>query len=248
MYLDQCLVDFCSGKAHKGIAEMATNLWKRSGDKVVDVMEEFPDYKLMITGHSLGAGTACLLNMHLHVNEVFKGRTVQCFAFAPPPTFWPCTNQSDEAVCNPKVKQAMQNTTAYIHDNDVVPFLSVTAVRRLVRLLDSVDNKTELLWFWKRWQLVQERSGIPKEIVDNVLNTAEKSELKKGESRMIIPAECVLWCKEEEEGTFASYVCDPFKVANTDIFLCPDMVSDHLPEEYEDCLDALVDAMDKCSE
>jgi hypothetical protein len=126
---------------------MADHLWECSGGKIIKLMNDFPNYKLIISGHSLGAGTACLLNMQLHVNEVFKGRTVQCFAFAPPPTFWPCADDSDPEECDAKVKQAMQNTTANIHDNDVVPFLSVTAVRRMVSLLESVDNKTELICF-----------------------------------------------------------------------------------------------------
>jgi hypothetical protein len=220
---------------------MADNLWKCSGGEVIKLMNDFPNYKLIITGHSLGAGTACLLNMQLHVNEVFKGRTVQCFAFAPPPTFWPCADDSDPEECDAKVKQAMQNTTAYIHDNDVVPFLSVTAVRRMVNLLDSVDNKTELIWFWKRWQIFQDFAKIPADISDSVSKAEASQDLADGECRMTIPAHCVVWCKENEDGKFEGYACDPYKVADTDVFLCPDMVSDHLPEEYEDCLDALVE-------
>lgn len=224
------------------MAEMANNLWDCSGEKVTKLMDDYKEYKLVITGHSLGAGTACLLNMKLHVESAFKGRAVECFAFAPPPTFWPCSDDSDPEECDAKVKQAIRNTTAYIHDNDVVPFLSVTAVRRMVSLLDAVDNKTEKIWFWKRWQIFQEFVKIPDDIFESVAKTEARTDLADGECRMIIPAHCIVWCKENEDGEFEGHACDPYKVAGTDIYLCPDMVSDHLPEEYEDCLDALVES------
>ncbi|KAL3909374.1 MAG: hypothetical protein SGARI_002627, partial [Bacillariaceae sp.] len=58
--------DFCSGKAHQGISEMAKNVWKESGDKILKLMDEHKDYKLVVTGHSLGGGASCLLTMHLY--------------------------------------------------------------------------------------------------------------------------------------------------------------------------------------
>jgi hypothetical protein len=227
------------------MSEMATNLWTESGHKIVDLMEKLPDYKLIVTGHSLGAGTACLLTIRLHSQEVLKGRTIQCFAFAPPPTFWPCADNSTESPsCKAQIQQAMRNTVAYIHDNDVVPFLSVTAVHRMVRLLDSVDNETENIWFWKRWRIFYEYESIPEQITKSVL-AAEVSSQKdgpmNGHCNMVIPARRVIWCKQNFAGRFEAFPCDPFKIAEGNIFLCPDMISDHLPEQYENALDALLE-------
>ena len=140
---------------------MANNLWKESAEKVTALMEEYPDYKLIITGHSLGAGTSCLLTVKLYSEGVFKNREVKCFAFAPPPTYYP---KNANAPSN-AVQKAMENTVAYINDNDVVPFLSVSAVRRMVNLLDAVDNQTEHIWFWKRWKIFYEYDTIPEDLV-----------------------------------------------------------------------------------
>ena len=227
---------------------MAANLWKESGDRIAEVLQKYPDYKLIVTGHSLGAGTACLLTLQLYVDEVFKDRKVECYAFAPPPTFWPCTDENDKtqpSACSVKIQKAIQNTVAYIHDNDVVPFLSVSAVRRMVSLLDAVDNETEKIWFWKRWRIFYEYDSIPDQITKSVLATeltCAKNESVDGECTMIIPARRVVWCKHNFAGRFEAFACDPFKVAEGNIFLCPDMLTDHLPEQYEDALDALLES------
>jgi hypothetical protein len=218
---------------------MAANLWRKSGEKITQLMDEYADYKLVVTGHSLGAGTACLLTVQLYVDEVFNDRTVQCFAFAPPPTFWPCGSSSS---CEGKIQKAIQNTVAYIHDNDVVPFLSVSAAGRMAGLLDAVDNETEHIWFWKRWRMFYEYDPIPEQISKSVL--AAELATKEGVHQicpMIIPARLVVWCKQNFVGRFEAFACDPYKVAEGNIFLCPDMLSDHLPEQYEDALDALLE-------
>jgi len=263
-------VDFCSGKAHKGIAEMAENVWAQSGDFILNLLlneEEYADYRLLITGHSLGAGTACLLNVKLHHEQILskQNRQVVCYAFAPPPTFEYCPGSSaltnrdgdDKVQDDEHFQRAIQNTVAYIHDNDVVPFLSIAVVRRLALLLDTVDNQTEFLWFWKRWRIFYEYDTVPKEIADRVVEASTtKQRAVDGASELKIPARMVVWCKKKEEGcsstppptagnskagTFEAFGCDPNKVAEQHIFLCQDMLTDHLPEQYENALDALAE-------
>ncbi|CAB9511778.1 Sn1-specific diacylglycerol lipase [Seminavis robusta] len=236
--------DYCSGKAHKGMSEMARNLWNDSGFKIAALMTTHEDYKLVVTGHSLGAGTACLLTLLLYVEEVFPNRTVECFAFAPPPTFFWDNHQKSvldksNSACAKQIEKAMQNTVAFIHDNDVVPFLSVSAVRRMINLLDSVDCHTESIWFWKRWRIFNDYDKVPSEITNSVLNVAERGAVD-GEYNMCIPARNVVWCKQNILGRFEAFCCDPQKVAQGNIFLSVDMLTDHLPEQYENALDALL--------
>jgi hypothetical protein len=233
--------DYVTGKAHKGIAEMAENVWEESGEKILKLCDrsEFQDYRFLITGHSLGAGTACLLNLKLHVEgQLGNNRPICCYAFAPPPTFYPCGEDGD---CSKKIDLAIQNTVGYIHDNEAVPFLSISAVRRLATLLDAVDNQTENIWFWRRWRIFHEYDGIPQDLIDSVLQAETLSHRAvEGACDMIIPARVVVWCKKSFAGTFQAYGCDPKKVAAGNVFLNQDMLSDHLPEQYEDALDALV--------
>jgi hypothetical protein len=42
---------------------------------------------------------------------------------------------------------------------------------------------------------------------------------------------------DEMEG----FGCSPSAVADLNIFCCEDMISDHLPEQYEDALDGLAE-------
>jgi hypothetical protein len=238
--------DFCSGKAHRGISEMARNIWKESGEKILQLLEDLPGFKLVICGHSLGGGASCLLTLHIYVNELVPpDRKVMCYAFAPPPTFFPC---SDDTACCAKVTKAIQNTVAYIHDNDVVPFLSVAAVRRLARLLDAVDNETEKIYFWNRWRIFYEYAPIPEAITKSVLHEIQNMNRGSlfsvdGEYNMIIPARRIVWCKHNLAGEYEAYSCDAEKVASGNIFLTADMISDHLPENYEDGLDAILERL-----
>jgi Lipase (class 3) len=213
----------------------------------------------VISTHSLGAGTSCLLTMYLCVNAIIpEDRKIECFAFAPPPTFFqdsrsygptsgqPTSNTDD---CSAKVNRAIQNTVAYIHDNDVVPFLSIASVRRLINLLDTVDNETEHIWFWSRWRIFYEYDPIPPTIKRKVFQAEKDMKDTKqdlcaavdGECNMTIPARRIVWCKHNtSSGKFEAYSCDPEKVAEGNIFLTPDMLSDHLPEQYEDAFDDIV--------
>ena len=233
-------VDYCAGKAHKGISQMATNIWKKSGEKIANLLDENSSYKLVVTGHSLGAGASCLLTVQIYVDELIKNRKIECYAFAPPPTYSPCGGDGGDQ-CAARLQKAMQSTVAYIHDNDVVPFLSITSVRRMAKFLDAVDNETEKIWFWRRWRIFYEYEGIPSNITDSVL-TSEKVQHGDvdGECSMMIPAHRVVWCLAKKDGSFEAFACDAGKVAECDVFLCPDMLSDHLPEQYEDALDALI--------
>eukprot|EP00978_Attheya_sp_CCMP212_P037534 scaffold178002_cov46-Attheya_sp.AAC.2 len=59
---------------------------------------------------------------------------------------------------------------------------------------------------------------------------------------MEIPARIVIWMKKNDVGLFDGYGCNANMVAQLDVFMCEDMISDHMPEQYEDALDALVAA------
>ena len=233
--------NFCSGKAHQGIAELAETVWDTSGDNILKLCRDNPEwqhYRFLITGHSLGAGAACLLNLKLHLEGQLGDRPICCYAFAPPPTFRPCVEPSSRKT---KVDLAIQNTVGYIHDNDIVPFLSISSVRRLATLLDAVDNETEKCVFWERWRMFHDFDKIPQPLIDSVLVAETKSHepAVEGACHLIIPARVVVWCKPNFVGMLEAHKCDPHKVAALNVYLNPNMLSDHLPETYEDALDAL---------
>lgn len=223
---------------------MAENIWKHSGDKILKLCEdddEIHDFSFVIVGHSLGAGAACLLNVKCHAEQLLGDRTVKCYGFAPPPTLCIDDLQKDSKVAA-VVREAVDNCLCYVHDNDCIPLLSVVCIRRLATLLDTVDNRTEHLWAFKRWKLFWEFDKIPQEIFDDVKAVEERKreiESGKGASKLIIPTKLVVWMKKNFAGTFDAFGCDPNDIADLNIFCNQDMVSDHLCEPYEDAFDIL---------
>ncbi|KAL7484856.1 hypothetical protein ACHAW6_010470 [Cyclotella cf. meneghiniana] len=240
--------NFCFCLAHQGMADMADDVWEVAGAHINELFQEheLKEYGFIITGHSLGAGVACLLNIKCHVEELVGKRKVSCYGFAPPPTFYPCrADATGDGKPDPPdlVREAIANCIAYIHDNDAVPFLSISSVRRLAALLDAVDNITEHMWFYDRWKIFHDFTKVPTEIFQAV-DDAAKRESKEvhGECRMIIPAKVVIWMKKNVlSGEFEGYGCDASAVAKNTVFMSQDMFSDHLPEMYEDALDALME-------
>ncbi|KAM9424672.1 diacylglycerol lipase-beta [Pholidichthys leucotaenia] len=68
--------------AHKGICQAAGYVYKKLiNDGILNqAFSVVPDYKLVVTGHSLGAGAAALLAVLLRSSFP----TLQCYAFSPP--------------------------------------------------------------------------------------------------------------------------------------------------------------------
>jgi hypothetical protein len=145
------------------MAEMAENIWNKSGNAIAELFqqEELKDFTFVITGHSLGAGTACLLNVKVHLEKPLGDRLIKCYGFAPPPTYF-----MDESLTDPTAKVSIQTaihySTCYMHNNDCVPLLSVVCIRRLATLMDTVDNKTEHMWPLRRLKLFGNGNKSPR--------------------------------------------------------------------------------------
>jgi Lipase (class 3) len=46
-----CPASGVKAQCHKGISEMAKNLWDQSGKQIIEILDSYPDYKLVVTGH-----------------------------------------------------------------------------------------------------------------------------------------------------------------------------------------------------
>ncbi|XP_051878477.1 diacylglycerol lipase-beta [Pristis pectinata] len=68
--------------AHKGILQAATYIYKKLMDDGIlsQAFAIVPEYKLVVTGHSLGAGAASILAIMLHTSYP----ELRCYAFSPP--------------------------------------------------------------------------------------------------------------------------------------------------------------------
>ncbi len=100
------------------LEELVSNLFLPSG------------YKVLIVGHSLGGGTACLLGILLRSRiPELRGDKLQVLAIAPPP------------VLNHKAALAASSfCTSVVNNNDIVPRMSLSNLVHLAELLVHIER------------------------------------------------------------------------------------------------------------
>lgn len=124
-------------RVHKGMLNSALLLLKKRSRLLVVVkaaLEEFTEYGLVLTGHSLGGGVAAILAILLSVPSggafvtgaaaetdgvrIPDGRKIHCYAFGTP------------ACVSEELRRATRTLiTTVVHGNDVVPSLSFGIIR-----------------------------------------------------------------------------------------------------------------------
>jgi len=231
---------FCGGDAHSEMANAAEKVWDEARDTITKLLFEHPEYELILTGHSLGAGAAVLLNILLHQNnrEQVDGRPIRCFAFSSPPVF------------TGDAKDAIEACTNYIYDSDIVPFLSVDAVRRLFAALEAVEKSRLSTWIrilimWGSTEVIRPSTL---ELVESALHDS-RPEIE-GAPELLIPARTNVWMRTDERGPPRDLeveelikfnhllpsnfvLADSAKLNKMGISLDPEMIANHFPNGYE---------------
>lgn len=245
---------FGGGQAHAEMAQQALAVWKTVGPILVEACREHPEYTLTLTGHSLGAGTACLLHLYLHehaAHELPVGQRIQCVAFAAPPVYF---NPNPSSA----VQTAMRQCVNFIHGHDVVPFLSVDSVRQLLAALQWVEDKTKGIRYRDRLKLFWGYGAIdPSWVME--LRQLRRLDPVPGAPVLTIPAAVNFWLtpwksnsqsngnNEDYDGDdddydpnvyYQSHRCDSSKLAIFPGGLQVDlnMLQDHFPPRYEHAL------------
>ena len=127
--------DFLDGHAHRGILRGMKKVLKDSMDPLKQALSSHPGYSLVLTGHSLGAGTVQLMAMEIMSNPKkylpFSDTKVECVALAPPPVYRSVT---------PIPKAMKERLHIYINNQDCVPRMSLGSLAVLVVVLRAVDS------------------------------------------------------------------------------------------------------------
>ncbi|KAL7578991.1 hypothetical protein ACA910_019037 [Epithemia clementina (nom. ined.)] len=241
-------VEFCGGYAHKAISDRAVNLWQKVKQTIVKQLKDHPHHDLVLTGHSLGAGVAVLLNIMLHFDGALeslakevgrdpKDLKIRCVAIASPPVYCMRTTIPEQ---KQSINSAIDNCVAFIHRNDVVPFLDGNAVYRLASTLGRVDRKTRsmnplVVNLYAFCDRVRDFSNL-QEIKDIVAEFASDLPDVEGLQDLLIPARNIFWFAESSDypRQYDAALCDPVQLTKLPVFVSgPDMIINHLTPDYE---------------
>ncbi|XP_020101665.1 uncharacterized protein LOC109719410 isoform X2 [Ananas comosus] len=106
------------GYAHCGMVAAARWIAKHAIPSLSKAVQQFPDYKIKIIGHSMGAGIAAILTYILRENEKFSSCT--CIAFGPAACMtWELAESGKDFI------------TTLVNKNDLVPSFSKVSAENL---------------------------------------------------------------------------------------------------------------------
>ena len=254
------------GQAHEGMATMAEEVWKAAGATILETLQAHPTYELVVIGHSLGAGTACLLTIMLQeIPDLLPpGTSFRCIAFASPPVFLPSssppamTTATSSSPPRPPHERARSYPILHvIHEHDVVPFLSVYSVRYLLASLEAVRTAAQNV-SWSQKVAISVGSIPPPQALLDCLPEESVVTPKEGAPKLQVLAQQTLWLRqsrddddedEDKEGRdeiryrlyqypSSDLIPREFEIP-WEIQVHPNMLADHLPSRYEYALEHL---------
>jgi hypothetical protein len=230
--------EFLVGEAHAAMAIMSERLWEKIGDEVIQFLDDHPGYELIVTGHSLGGGSTCLLNLILHNDPRIQGRKFRAFAFASPPVYVPLS----------QVSAAAQTCVNIINQYNGVPFLSGDTVRHQMAMITAVDKWSTDLQNTYSYDRLLERAKlllgleVPDPELVQQIHDIQRRPLpfaKVGVPHgMSVPAIGNIWIwpttdMTKDEAPYKAVIGDSSKMSDTGIFIHKNDFTDHLPARYE---------------
>jgi len=102
--------------------------------RVIAALKEntkYKDYKVVVTGHSLGAGVASLLTFLLQKTIKHEYDCVRCYAFEPPGCM----------VSGALLKESQNHTLSFVVGDDIVPRISFNSMKQLHDFVQDTLSK-----------------------------------------------------------------------------------------------------------
>jgi hypothetical protein len=157
----------------------------------------------------------------------FPVRSIKCYAYACPPCFTApqLANYYDD------------NSFAYIHQDDCVPFLSINAGQRMLQTLQDIDAITSNMNQADFWATALDLKPVSLQL-RTIIKDGSRCLQPAGadQERLCVPYSRILWLRTIP-GHVDAYDCDfvnAVKLSNLSIFVdFPEMLLDHFPPRYE---------------
>lgn len=247
-----CLVDAdCFGKTwncedcpdekvlvHGGMNKAASEILEKVMQPLEAALIEFPDYFLFTTGHSLGAGTAEVITMHLISHKAMvKSNKLHCVALAPPPVY---RMTNDE-----RYSEMEKYIDAYIFGEDGIPRCSIGNIARLVAMADHVDGikipKTHEYFYLKN--LLGWHSGKAVDTLEDVKRRIEEVPVPAGYFLLRHPG-AINYMYQEGEDYNLALGCKGEEFSGK-LVLQHNMVTHHQAAEYRKAIEGVKVAFER---
>jgi len=239
-------IPFKGGLTHSGILAAAQEKFKDLTPLLLRTLKTLPNYRLVIVGHSLGAGTAALLAILLHDEYSLD---LHCYAFAPP-----CLLSLDLAA---KCKDFI---TTIILNDDLVPrlcFGSIEDLKKIIQHLISAEGGTTMQ---RMFQILSVGNSLGQGLTKKLSGYLECNPVPDLGVKKLVPSERlhppgkIIYVysdsieKKKKESRY-DLMEESAPSLFFDIVLSNCMITDHMPDLYEtsikNCLDRLQTEVDK---
>mmetsp|Transcript_12466 Transcript_12466/g.17271 ORF Transcript_12466/g.17271 Transcript_12466/m.17271 type:complete len:540 (-) Transcript_12466:43-1662(-) len=241
-----CLTDLSAkyypykgGYAHYGILCAAKQLAQDVTPTLIEQLKKNPGYKLIVIGHSLGAGTASLLSTLLHDEYNID---LHCYALAPP-----CVLSLDLAA------QCSSFITSVIVNDDIIPRLcwgSVNDLKEcLVYLLNQKDGS-----LGRMFQILSAGNNLGETVtkkLSSFLRVSPTPDLgaKKFSERLYPPGTCYhIYRSSNAWGSKYDMMETSSPSMFSDIIISNTMFTDHMPDLYERAIKRTLDRIVKIND
>jgi len=217
--------EFQDGSVHSGIFTAARKKYPKIVPTLLNAIETHPDYKVILTGHSLGGGVATMIGYMLR--EQYPHLNVHCYTFGCPAIL--SLNLANS--CKPWV-------TSVVLNDDMICRTSRGSVRDLKLMLKHVikNNQGNM----QRLFHVASADGSfsPKwtDRITTTFNWSPSPDLGRleGTERLYPPGK--VYHIYNADGQYYNTMEESNPSLFGDIMVTSSMLVDHLPNAYEDCL------------
>eukprot|EP00401_Gymnodinium_catenatum_P014385 CAMPEP_0117540780 /NCGR_PEP_ID=MMETSP0784-20121206/43675_1 /TAXON_ID=39447 /ORGANISM="" /LENGTH=508 /DNA_ID=CAMNT_0005337445 /DNA_START=43 /DNA_END=1569 /DNA_ORIENTATION=+ len=157
---------------HKAMLASAVAVLERTRNDLTEALQANRGFSVLVTGHSLGAGTAIICSILLKASPLPGSPTIRCFAFAPPPVVAPVDAAPVRAV----------EIITLVNRFDAVPRASLANVFRLGQEAMAIDKLS--LTLYERLALIR-KAGRPElpEVAESrqqIIQTVSSARVRAG--------------------------------------------------------------------
>ena len=244
VYIDYTHIDpvsqeaLVTGRVHSGIMRSAMNISEEILPFLSSCMREWPDYSIILTGHSLGAGTASLLCLLWLSLPEFAAKDLRAYVYGPP------------AVLSENLNEYLKEVVhSCVHGNDLICRLSLGSVKDLAEMIkyshtreqnDPGFNASSIANNWFHGNDVDNMKMI--EVYRDITKNFKSEKLVPPGNILQLyrpekHSDYLLISQKSEEGVVGKYVCNNFY---RELVIDKASFLDHMPNAYEEAIGGLL--------